>query len=257
MVIIVSAPGNMVRASRFPDNAPIFTVILRTMQVSLSFIAGSVILFSPLEIIVTLLISMLTAAWLQPFGTLTSVTRARIRVLLVLTAFGNFVLMMSCVFPAVYSMSVAPPARHYLVAEYMLVCTAAVWGYLMGLGLRRPGLQMRLSAEQARIPVMTLAVTVILVVVGPVAGTVKILERAPDFRTWAAEWDARDQAIRLAVARGETHVEVPPLTVDVATIFGLEDIGTSMDSGHNHCAADYYGVESVVVREAVDAGSLH
>ena len=81
-----------------------------------------------------------------------------------------------------------------------------------------------------------------LVVVFVIAGGIMLghARLLPDLQTYAREWDARHQRIIALRDSGQTHIEVAPLSFDLADYIGM---GT-LSSAHL-----YYGVESLTEPE--------
>jgi hypothetical protein len=150
---------------------------------------------------------------------------------------------MSCLFPPLYGLGTAPSSRAYVMPMFVLVSTAGFWGALMGVGLKRSSQRLALPLRFAG-----LAGIALLLVVGPLASTWQILEQRHRFSVYAAEWDARDQAIREAVAEGIREFEVTTLTVDLGEMARLDVIGSNPQDWVNQCAAEYYGLESLTAR---------
>ncbi len=146
-------------------------------------------------------------------------------------------------------MSSAPPPRHYIVSQFALLCTIMVWSYLMGVGLKRtPNDRLRFQP----MPLLTGALAVglaALLLIGPIASFARAADRLPNLATYAAEWDARDQRIRAAVAAGATTMTVAPLSIDLGKMAQLDVLGSDPNAGFNRCAADYYGLTSLSVRQ--------
>ena len=80
-------------------------------------------------------------------------------------------------------------------------------------------------------------VTVAVVAGGIFLGQARLV---PDLQTYAREWDARHQTIIARRDSGQTHIEVAPLTFDLADYIGM---------GTLRSAHIYYGVQSLTEPE--------
>jgi hypothetical protein len=98
------------------------------------------------------------------------------------------------------------------------------------------------------------AALVALLIVGPLVSTWQTLKQLPNFQTYAAEWDQRDQAIRAAVGQGMERFETTAFTVDLGAMAGLDIITSNPDDWVNRCAAIYYGLQAISAQPLLRMG---
>lgn len=249
MFIILAAPGNANRRAQFPDPLPLPVVAWRTLYITFSYAATAAGLFSPVAIIVSALLPMLLFYRLHPLDSRLRLSPRAVRRLLVLSAAITFILIAACLAPPIYTMSVAPAARVYIMPQLALVGAAVFWGSVMGLGARR-----QQPVVKPRAQIITGVVIAALLVGGPLLAAGHILAELPDYRAFAAEWDSRDQAIRADAESGEKHIVTTMLQVDLTIRAGLEPLGPEAEKGMNACAALYYGVETLTARTLLQMG---
>jgi hypothetical protein len=241
LIIIIVAPGNAVRQALFPHQVLLPELAVQTVVVSAGFIVLALGFFAPIPLLVTVIVSALVAYQFGPANV--QLNPKHIREWMAISAGVAWLLIMSCLFPPLYGLGTAPSSRAYVMPMFVLVSTAGFWGALMGVGLKRSSQRLALPLRFAG-----LAGIALLLVVGPLASTWQILEQRHRFSVYAAEWDARDQAIREAVAEGIREFEVTTLTVDLGEMARLDVIGSNPQDWVNQCAAEYYGLESLTAR---------
>ncbi|MBZ0295371.1 MAG: DUF6056 family protein [Anaerolineae bacterium] len=246
LLVVMIAPGNSVRQAYFVGGDSLLEktnslpeAVIQTVIFATAFIVSMLARFAPLQI----LILGITAYWVgytfhQSVPSV--ILRPRSRWLLLGgSAVVLLLLVMASIFPGVYATAALPPGRAYPVPLFAMSCVVAAWGMIMGFGLRR-------TASTQSIGIGAIAVAIVVVATGLFL-SVRNLEITPQLRTFATEWDARDQLIREQVAQGETNVIVQPLSAEMGALMGLNDLEQDGSKGFNDCAADYYGVESLTV----------
>jgi hypothetical protein len=75
----------------------------------------------------------------------------------------------------------------------------------------------------------------------PAYAVKNLLSEREDLAVWAARWDDRDQQIRLSATAGILDVQVKQIEV----VRSLEDMDPYSYHWINHCAAIYYGVQTI------------
>jgi hypothetical protein len=235
LVILVVAPGNAVRQAAFPDRLPLTEVAIRTLRITIAFFATDILIFAPRAILIALFGSSFITLALRPHAIAFLYPR-RVRMLLGATLLGALVLFAACMAPPIYAISVAPPPRVYLLPHFVLMALAFTWGSLMTLSLR-------LTRPPA--PRLLAGAAVLLIVIGPLYSTVKLVGEIPPFSAYAAEWDARDAAIRAAAQQGTKTYATRLLSYDIGEQAGLDIISPDGQDWVNQCAANYYGLDQL------------
>jgi hypothetical protein len=240
LIVTLIAPGNAVREAAHPVARSLVNAALLAAENTAAFIAMQLAFFSLLPIVVCLILSAMTAYYLQP---LTLKTRLRYKTALKwmgISAAIGALLIMAFLAPAAYGMGKMPASRAWIVPQTVLILVVVVWGFAIGLSLQKRETSVHLSW-------MTLAIMTILLVIGPVMATLQILSQTNDLRTFATEWDARDEMIRAAVANGTREVSVMPFSIDLADFANLDTVDDSEVGDYRSCLQTYYGLESVKI----------
>ena len=228
LVIMVAAPGNTLRQGLFPPtHAPV--ALLTQSFIYTGAIIISLILIAPLTIPLTLTLSAIVA-YNQPKM---EITRRFLRICMGLTAVAAFGLIFLITVPAIYATSTAPPARVLIIPQFILICALVVIGYLVGLYARK--------SSRRPLRLIFAGLIGLLLIVGPLLTAGSLIALTPKLNTYALEWDQRDAQIRAAAEQGQQTITVAPLSVDVASLTGLDTLATE------GCAAPYYGVQSLIV----------
>jgi hypothetical protein len=108
------------------------------------------------------------------------------------------------------------------------------------------GFTLRPKTTQGRRNIPVIAIFALILTLGPGASLLRSLTLAPKLSVYAASWDDQDRQIRLQAAEGVEDVVVQPLALDLPQSVGLDTIGTDATLGANPCAADYYGVQTLI-----------
>jgi hypothetical protein len=244
-MIVLSAPGNEVRKAAFGETLAVAEIVLRTLRVAASFFATDIGIFSPIPLLVALILPAVVTSQFLTFDQPIRMSGKRARKLLASSGGVAILLLLVVIGPSIYGTSVAPTPRVYFTAHLVMISTAMFWGCVVGLDLKRT---VRTSENRpAWGAVMVLG---LLLIVGPLAATIQILNRTPAFNSFASEWDQRDYHIRTVAANGEQNITVRPLSVDLGQLAGLDIIDTDPNGWVNQCAAQYYQVESIALRES-------
>lgn len=239
LVLVVSAPGTAVRQSRFDDRLPIPELIAQTIGYSLAFAASALAYFAPFALLTTLGTSAILTLRLRPVELPFRLYPARVRLLLGASLALSGILVTATIAPGVYAVSGPPPGRVYILPNFVLVLTSAFWGCLIGLTLRK-------SAFQNRRNILAALISVLIFAMGPAASFWQSVTLAPKLSVYAAEWDEQERQIRLQAAEGSEDVAVKPLSVDLPQLIGLDTIGSDATQGANRCAAEYYGLQTLI-----------
>lgn len=246
LVLMVSAPGNAVRQSRFPAPPNLLLLTWIDLYVTISFTATSLLIFAPIPSIVLLFV---VGFWVNKFQQLPLALAAKIKrysARLLVLALGSGILLLLAIFlPSSYSLSDLPPERALLIPYLLLLLVIFSWGIIMGIGLQktRPSNSSPLSITPA-----TLAVLIILLLIGPLRSTWNTLHTANDLRMFAAEWDTNDQTLRDAANQQITEITLPKFTVDLATFVKVGAADEKVHQGTNACMEDYYGIDTIIVK---------
>ena len=174
-----------------------------------------------------------------------SVTQTRLTQkigLLALFAYATAVVCIAAVF------AVALFGRGFFVAKrilapgaWLLMLPGLIWGIYTGYLIKNHPLSSQAGQVWIRLLKLASLAIVLIIAMGIVLGQAAL---APDFQSFAQEWDTRHQEIIAMRDSGQTIIEAAPLTFDLADFIY---IATLADSPADRCAARYYGVDSIIV----------
>lgn len=245
LIILVVAPGNAVRQAEFNTRLSFPMIGLLTLGSVASFISTSLVIFSPVGILIALIFPGLIAYALQPLESSRQffIRKNGLRLLLLTAGIGLGLLVVTFGIAA-YSISDIPPARAMIVPQFILVMLAVTWGIIMGLSLQRG------APRLTRLPRIAVIILAMLLIMGPIRSTISTVLLMPKFNTFANEWDTRDNQIHEAIAKGTRDVTLPPFSVDLATYAGIKTLDSQAHADFNSCAESYYGLTSLAIKSS-------
>jgi hypothetical protein len=237
LAVVAAAPGNAVRAQT-TITLPISDVLLRSVDFTrgwlrLTFARPHVIELA-LLIGVAAVLGALSARPSRAGG-----PRWGLGLLLVL---GTGLVLLACMVPVYYALNADPPGRALLEPQYLLICMVAILAWYIGSYLA--GLA-SVGARAAEVLQWSAAAgLVVLLVLGPLLSTIRIVGQLGPDRAYAASWDALDAEIRADRAQGQQDVTVGRLD-PTGTVHNLDFFGSDRQDWLNECVARYYAVNSV------------
>lgn len=220
LVVLLAAPGNTYRQTLFEGVHQPVELATQSLIYAMGFVAASIASFSPGAAI---------AAALLPLHLLPMPGRASLRMAGLVLAVA-FLLIVVFNVPAIYATALPPPARTYIIAQFVFISALVAASFFLG----------RLRPER-----WNAAIALLLLLVGPVYTSFTLVQQAANMASFASAWDAQDQAIRRAAAEGEGAISVAPLTLDLAQATGLKSLAGDPAYWLNECAARYYGVNAL------------
>jgi hypothetical protein len=130
-------------------------------------------------------------------------------------------------------------SRGLYAARIVQIGLFLLWGYLAAVGLARadfPG-----ALEKRPVYRLVRATVMLLMIFMPLQALIVNANLAESLRRYASEWDARDEIILAAQARGDTRMDVPPFSYDFEEYLILERIESEEETTWvNSCASHYY-----------------
>lgn len=234
--ITLAAPGNAVRQANFLPQSFLQTILL-SVQNTAAFFAISLSAYSAVPL---LLVILLTSQAVRRFATKASHFTFRQTLRGIALAVGaGLLLIMAYLAPAAYGMGQMPAARAWIVPQMILTLVAVASGSLIGLNLR--------DSATSRRPLASALLLALLLLLGPLLNTGRIVTDSQMLRVFAQEWDARHAALTQAVATGEIRAVVRPFSVDMAWYVGLVKPGEDMlASEFGEAVATYYALVELV-----------
>lgn len=134
-------------------------------------------------------------------------------------------------------------ARTLAPGAYLLVLPGLIWGAYTGYLIKNHPLSSQTGQAWIRLLKLISLAVVLIIGMGIVLGQLAL---APDFQSYAREWDARHQEIIAMRDSGQTAIEVAPLTYDLADFV---HVATLAEDPSDCCAPRYYGVDSIIVSD--------
>jgi hypothetical protein len=241
-LLIIVAPGNIVRAAGQPERLSLSMLMARTLLDFKIFTSRAL----NQELIVLFLVGFIPA-WMMliridPFqGQLRSIKRSLIAILIVIPVFTS-ILIMSAIVPYEYGISSYPDDRVLVIARALLYMAIGVWS--LGIGA--------LVSEYVTIASRSwlwasILVSFLLIVLGmnvvyqEINSSSTQLDQLRDF---AESWDERHNHLQEAYRIGADKVEARSLT----HMGQLAEIGYDPNEWINRCVAQTYGLELVIAK---------
>ena len=144
------------------------------------------------------------------------------------------------VFVSMYGAGYVQP-RALAAGAYLLVAPGLVWGGWIGTLLKHDSLSSRSGQTGSKLLQLGCLAVILVAAVGIVHGQAALI---PKFQLYAREWDARHQEIVTLRDSGQDHIEVKPLTWNLADYAAITTITDLTD-----CAPRYYKVKSIAVTD--------
>jgi len=240
MVLVVIAPGNLVRRSALGEGAGLLRVITFSLR-NAAVVLGKLLLWNPGWALFASLTPFLCAWWQEP-GLPGPATRLTWRLLwaqswfrgLLLVPAGAFLVATAACAPVVLVMNAYPEERTILLPQTALVLGVVVGAGLLGTGLRRLGWLPASAMLFERILPGAILATCLLAAGFSLWNSAA---QVPELQSYVQKWDARDRALRATHAAGQTN----PTVFGLNNRSGIGDLRAEPDYWINACMAQYYG----------------
>ncbi|MDX2161799.1 MAG: DUF6056 family protein [bacterium] len=240
-LIIVAAPGNQLRLDQFSSRPSLGQALSTALVSSIGFFAAALTQFAPFAV----LPSVVIPAWVAYTHNTRWLTHRRPRILVLLLLSGLIIIAAPITVSSIL-IGTLPPARAYIIPLFFLQISVWLFGYGIGeslaLDVSRKRLS-RLTVEGAGVFAAVLVGASIVTAAYTTTVTFSL------FRVFAAEWDARDQALRANAEAGETAMVVDAPQDALEPRIGLENLTNDPAFWVNSCMARYYGLESIRIRD--------
>jgi hypothetical protein len=237
LLVMLIAPGNAVRQASMPAPPGAVKLATLSLQYAWDFIRYTIKGLPLPTFVVFLYVSLLAWTLLAWFAVerACSVSITRLLVAAVVTPVLGYFLIVCTTVPNVYAESAYPEARALMVPYFVLVCTVAMIGCLIG------WIVMRLIPWRGPIVRWGAILALLLLSIYPMRAARQIFLEVPVYRERAATWDARSFQIRLMQRQGHMNIVVPGMD----SAYGLMDMNENPATWVNVCAAQYYGVDTI------------
>lgn len=232
LVVMIAAPGNVLRQEFFPEVPDIFTILTISFQSFFEFLK-SVLFAQPIAPVAWG--AMLLSGWLgliykdsirkslsKPLGAFAVLVVGNV------LAFGSFI-------PSVYGTAEAPHPRTLIVSMFFFFCGVIGFGLLIG------GWLGKLRRQRKDILNMLIAFAFSLITYSSVSELSILLSAHDVYVEFAEKWDAVDMEIKDAIKAGGTQVTIP-LMVNWAN---LEHPTDNPRYWPNRCYSRYYGIQII------------
>jgi hypothetical protein len=143
--------------------------------------------------------------------------------------------------PAFYALGSNPPGRAQLIPQFVLVCSIAAFGWILGAAIAP---YLRSLPNQSVPRWVAVAALVVLLGLGPLAAARDVLPQLAPARAYAADWDQLDREVRTERTAGVQDVTVRPLP-STGLVRNLVFVGPDRNDWFNDCVARYYGLNSI------------
>jgi hypothetical protein len=237
LAIVAVAPGNEVR-----QDAALRTAVPIALPSAIDFTLGWLRLTfaRPHAAELVLLIGLPATIGATSIHRSSSSPRLRWYVLTA-GALSVLVVILASMLPAFYALGSNPPGRAQLIPQYLLVCTVAAAGWIVG-SVTGPRLA-RASASRA-LRYSAVGALLVLLVFGPVFAAGHALQQVGAARAYATAWDRIDADIRDDRRQGLRDVTIPQLP-STGNVQNLQFVGPDRGDWFNECVARYYGVGTI------------
>ena len=156
----------------------------------------------------------------------------------------------ACIAPAYLLRGGLPPQRVMLSAYFMAACLTIFWGILGALLLRSllPGNSL---AAQGWV---SFGLLILVMAWGVLPFANSQLKLVPPLKNYASIWDERQNTIIASAQDGHSVIiatdfaKIKSLSELSSRLWLVGDFETEPDNWINHCAAQYYGVEQLIVK---------
>jgi len=242
MLVLIIAPGNIVRQALLPPPPGIIKLVTLSLRFALDFSRDS-LKSLPLPTALSLILPMIltyVGATRQEYYKAPKVDSVRSILFLLIAPIIGYLLIVCICAPSVYGESAYPEQRVLVAARYVMVTVTMFEGSLLGIliGNFSSGWNAKFTQHSIKI---VIACFLIPASFYPLRAALLTSAQIPEYRSRAMLLDARDTKIRVAVEQGITNVVVQ--AVDSTHL--LMELGPNVDLWVNRCAANYYGANSI------------
>ena len=244
-IVVAAAPGNSVRLTYFPRQFGGWDILRLTLWYSFGFVA-KLIITRPITFLLLLVLPFLSVLRdLSHRDKPSGDPRLYIRSLLLVPAV-MLVLIICCIGPAVYALSVMPPERARILLSLIVVCGTVIWSYFAG---KYVAAQLSAVSDKfKRILSSGATVALLLLTLCPLLSFFSIVGLREKARSFAADWDRQDSQLKIAKQSGTSEVTVPQIGDFQSRLNkGASDLHLRTDPTFwiNRTTATYYGLTSV------------
>lgn len=240
LLVMIMSPGSKARQTFFTDHLSLIGIIKGTILRTLKYFYE--ILFVNHLYLISLLLVFLVGLYfaIKIKSIFVKITKLEL-IISVLVVFGFGIVSVSCVYAAgLYAMASSPPARTLFMVQYPLLLASLVIGLISGSYIK----SMQMVGQRTD---NALAIFITILLLAVMAMTINNNSQAlSKVKDYSAKWDNRNQLIINQIKLGNKNINVPAVQ-PIAEI--PDEFQNYKTNWVNQCAADYYGVESILVTD--------
>jgi hypothetical protein len=238
MITVALAPGNSVRQALMPTPPDLLSLLGWSLRHGLAFAVKSA-LSTPITFTNSVILSAILAI-IAPWNIETSTQTGkrnvrRLSTYLLGILIVTYLLIVASVAPSVYATSAYPAERALVTGQYVSTSASVIVGFLVGITLK-PRIPFKLSSAN-----LVRASGIILLGIGVLSSALRSTMIIPSARSFAQQWEQRNQELLLAFQQGLTETRASSLP----HMGGLAEIGNDPSEWINRCVANSYGLERI------------
>ncbi len=234
MLSLIASPSNDRYKEKADNPIPLSMVPFTAIRFSFSFILTSLKTLPLPHLIFSLFFFMLPTLMMQTDPGFQAVEKGSAILFILITGVVVFTLITAIQLPTTVYYSAPPDARGQSLSRFTMLAGLAVIAFITGSLLG--------STRHPYLGIVSQA-ALLIVLIYSIRMINSNLMDYPGFVQRAQQWDSRDQLIRVAIAEGQSRIEVP--VIDTSKI-DTRDIMRSVDMERwvSNCASQYYGAEA-------------
>ncbi|MEA4907828.1 MAG: DUF6056 family protein [Anaerolineaceae bacterium] len=239
IAVLLLSPSVWLRQAHFAAPPGAFALALTSLRYGLDF-ALDTFKTQPLPVAVSLAGPAL-AAFTLPRGGRMKMPLAQAGLAGVGVVLLGLLLVVSAIVPSVFAQSAYPEGRALIVPRFVLTGTTMAVGWIAG----RVAAAYLLTGRASRPLRLLAALALGLLFLYPLRSAYLNLAEVQTSQARAVAWDERHASIQAAIAAGDQRLHVAGMD----SVAGLMELGPDPDMWVNHCAAGFYGIESIQTDE--------
>lgn len=235
MLVMALSPANSFRLGTPPPALPI--LISRAFRYGIEFTLNSFRTL-PLPTLFTVFMPFVIFynLYASPSPKLTQLQQKHSYITLIFLPALSYLLIVASFFPSVYGQSY-PVERARFTGQVSLVAGLMIEGALLGSLLAQWKINSIKNLSFKLISAILLGISALY----PFRAAWITLAQAPEYRTRAQNWDAREATIYELRAQGQTELTI----IQLDGVYGVKELDTYETHWVNKCASNYYGVKSI------------
>jgi hypothetical protein len=236
MLIMVAAPGNHLRMDLFHQAGDLGTIFQLSVTFAFDFISQS-LRGLPIPIGVCFGIVFILAYHLSAYNN-EKIMPGKTVLWLIIIPLIAFILIIAICAPTVYGMLTYPEERVLMIARFVMVIAGVFWAGAAGIGSH---IFMDRIVDTCLVSIVILG----LFWVYPIRESIRVWNSLSTDLNRAVIWDRRQDLIFNAKIQGQLSITIPAMN----SIEGVSELSFDPQFWVNQCAAQYYGLNSIIAIE--------